>query len=73
MIPLEKSRSPVMRHLFLLLALVSTLIVASTSSADQVRATRSSVGAQRKGPVAKLVELERRKNEWLRQTFTNNK
>ena len=71
MIPQEKSRSPLMRRLFVLLALVSTLMVATTSSADQVRATRSSVGAQRKGPVAKLVELERRKNEWLRQTFQN--
>jgi len=60
-----------MRHLFLLLALVSTLIVAASSSADQVRATRSSASAQRKGPVVKLVELERRKNEWLRQTFQN--
>jgi hypothetical protein len=23
----------------------------------------------RKGPIAKLIELERRKNEWLRQQF----
>jgi len=30
--------------------------------------TSTQIGA-RKGPVAKLVELERRKNEWLRQRF----
>jgi hypothetical protein len=30
-----------------------------------------SVQAQRTGPVAKLIELERRKNEWLRETFLN--
>jgi hypothetical protein len=34
------------------------------------RASRS-VQPQRTGPVAKLIELERRKNEWLRETFMN--
>lgn len=34
------------------------------------RASRS-VQPQRTGPVAKLIELERRKNEWLRETFLN--
>jgi trigger factor len=29
------------------------------------------VQAARKGPVAKLIELERRKNEWLREKFLN--
>jgi hypothetical protein len=33
-------------------------------------ATRS-VQPARRGPVSKLVELERRKNEWLRETFLN--
>lgn len=31
-----------------------------------------SVQSPRRGPVAKLIELERRKNEWLRETFLNN-
>jgi hypothetical protein len=34
------------------------------------RASRT-VQPQRTGPVAKLIELERRKNEWLRETFRN--
>lgn len=34
------------------------------------RSTRS-VQPARRGPVAKLIELERRKNEWLRETFLN--
>jgi hypothetical protein len=33
-----------------------------------MKASRSQAStAARKGPVAKLIELERRKNEWLRQ------
>ena len=58
-----------MRHAMLLLALVTTFVVASTASANQVRSSNPEVNAARKGPVAKLVELERRKNEWLRQKF----
>jgi hypothetical protein len=34
------------------------------------RASRA-VQPQRTGPFAKLIELERRKNEWLRETFRN--
>jgi len=50
-----------------LMAIVATLVVTSVSNAQQIRGQQ--VGAQRSGPVAKLVELERRKNEWLRQRF----
>jgi hypothetical protein len=45
------------------------MFIAGTASANQVNTSRSSAEAARKGPVAKLIELERRKNEWLRQRF----
>jgi hypothetical protein len=50
----------------ILAAIVTSFVVASaaSASANQARPARPEV---RKGPVAKLVELERRKNEWLRQ------
>jgi hypothetical protein len=50
---------------------------AATQAQAQERAARPaqrasrSVQPQRTGPVAKLIELERRKNEWLRETFRN--
>ena len=57
-----------MRRALLAIAVLASLIVTGTASAEQMRASRSQVNsAARKGPVAKLVELERRKNEWLRQ------
>ena len=57
-----------MRRILLVVAVVSSLVIASTASAAQNRTTSQASGA-RKGPVAKLVELEKRKNEWLRQQF----
>lgn len=56
-----------MRRILLLVAIVSSLALASSASAAQNRA--STEAGARKGPVAKLVELEKRKNEWLRQQF----
>ena len=56
-----------MRRMIVLMAVVATLVVTGSASAQQIRGQQ--VGAQRSGPVAKLVELERRKNEWLRQRF----
>ncbi|MFM7289861.1 MAG: hypothetical protein ACKO6B_01350 [Planctomycetia bacterium] len=58
-----------MRRIVLVFAVLSSLAIASTASAEQMRAGRAQASAARKGPVAKLVELERRKNEWLRQQF----
>jgi hypothetical protein len=55
-----------MHRFMLLIAIVTSLVVASTASANQARTNRQEVNG-RQGPVAKLVELERRKNEWLRQ------
>jgi hypothetical protein len=43
-----------MQRALFVIAIVSTIVIGSSAS---------------KGPVAKLVELERRKNEWLRQRF----
>jgi hypothetical protein len=58
-----------MHRLMILAAIVASLFVASAASANQARPTAAQVKAPRKGPVAKLIELERRKNEWLRQRF----
>jgi hypothetical protein len=52
------------------IAVVSTLFIGGAASANQIR-NGQQVQAARKGPVAKLVELERRKNEWLREKFLN--
>lgn len=57
-----------MRRILLVVAVLSSLVIASTATAAQNR-TSSQSGASRKGPVAKLVEMEKRKNEWLRQQF----
>ena len=56
-----------MRRMIVVMAVVATLVVTGSASAQQIRGQQ--IGAQRNGPVAKLVELERRKNEWLRQRF----
>jgi len=56
-----------MRHAMFLIAIITTFVVASSASANQARPAQPDVAAARKGPIAKLVELERRKNEWLRQ------
>lgn len=56
-----------MRRAVLFLAVVTALVVTGSANAQQIRGRE--IGAQRSGPVAKLVELERRKNEWLRQRF----
>jgi hypothetical protein len=59
-----------MRKILLAVAIISSLVIASTASAAQNRTSNQANGA-RKGPVSKLVELEKRKNEWLRQQFLN--
>jgi hypothetical protein len=60
-----------MRRLALVIAVLSSLAIVGTASAEQLRTNaRPQASAARKGPVARLVELERRKNEWLRQQFS---
>jgi len=56
-----------MRRAMLVLAVVTSFFVAASARAEQMRAPNGQAAATRNGPVAKLIELERRKNEWLRQ------
>lgn len=56
-----------MQRMLVVFAVLTTLAIGT--SASQAQTSTAQVGAARKGPVAKLVELERRKNEWLRQRF----
>lgn len=58
-----------MVRLAILAAIVSSMFLVGSVEAAQNRAARQELQGARKGPVAKLVELERRKNEWLRQQF----
>lgn len=58
-----------MQRMFFAAAIVSALVISSVATAANSAPARSQVSAARKGPVAKLIELERRKNEWLRQQF----
>ncbi len=65
--PLGKKQESPMRRVVLFVAVVHALMVSGSVNAQQIRGRE--IGAQRNGPVAKLIELERRKNEWLRQRF----
>lgn len=58
-----------MIRLAILAAIVSSMFIVGTVEASQNRAARQELQGARKGPVSKLIELERRKNEWLRQQF----
>ena len=57
-----------MQRIVFVLAMIVSMTIGAAASASQV-ATRQPSGVRR-GPVAKLVEMERRKNEWLRQKFS---
>ncbi|MBU6222227.1 MAG: hypothetical protein KGR24_05680 [Planctomycetes bacterium] len=56
-----------MQRMLLVVALLATLAIGT--SATQAQYSNSQIRATRSGPIAKLIELERRKNEWLRQRF----
>lgn len=58
-----------MIRLAFVVAIVSSMFLVGTASAAQNREARQAAQANRQGPVKKLIELERRKNEWLRQQF----
>ena len=51
----------------MVIAVLATFVIGT--SASQAQNSSAQIEAARKGPVAKLIELERRKNEWLRQKF----
>lgn len=53
----------------LVFAVLASFAIAASSAAVAAQYSRgSSIGARR-GPIAGLIELERRKNAWLRRTF----
>ncbi|MFZ4636883.1 MAG: hypothetical protein ACOYMC_05710 [Pirellulales bacterium] len=56
-----------MQRMLIVIAVLATLVIGT--SASQAQNSSAQIEAGRKGPVAKLIELERRKNEWLRQKF----
>ena len=65
--PCPQQEPPLMRRIVLIIAVFSGLLIASTASAEQMKTSRSQASATKKGPIAKLVDMERRKNEWLRE------
>ncbi len=52
----------------LVLIAVAGLILASAGTA-QAQVGNGGYQQQRSGPLSRLIELERRKNAWLRRTF----
>ncbi|MFN5757057.1 MAG: hypothetical protein ACK54F_14010 [Planctomycetia bacterium] len=59
-----------MIRLAFVVAIVSSMFLVGSASAAQNREARQAAQANRQGPVKKLIELEKRKNEWLRQQFS---
>ena len=60
-----------MRRAFLIAIIMATMFIASSGEASAARYSqqRQSVATRRFRPFVKLIELERRKNEWLRSVF----
>ena len=60
-----------MRRVFLIAIIMATMFIASSGEASAARYSQQSqsVSTRRFRPFAKLIELERRKNEWLRSVF----
>ncbi len=58
-----------MIRLAFVVAVVSSMFLVGSADAAENRAARQSAQSTRQGPVKKLIELEKRKNEWLRQQF----
>jgi hypothetical protein len=56
-----------MHRMLIVAAMLATLAIGTSYSNAQYG--NSQIRATRSGPIAKLIELERRKNEWLRQRF----
>ena len=56
---------------FLIAIIMATMFIASSGEASAARYSQQSqsVSTRRFRPFAKLIELERRKNEWLRSVF----
>jgi len=56
-----------MQRVLFVIAILVSMTIGATASASQIASNQAS--GVRRGPVARLVEMERRKNEWLRQRF----
>ncbi|MCK4685295.1 MAG: hypothetical protein ABGW78_07145 [Pirellulales bacterium] len=61
-----------MRRMCLIAAVVATMFIASSGEASAARYSQQgrSVSTRQFRPFARLIELERRKNEWLRSVFS---
>jgi len=58
-----------MSKIVFVFAFALTVALSTFAHSAEPRAAGQQVGASRNGPISKLIELERRKNEWLRQRF----
>ena len=67
LVSLPHLRIPPMHRMLIVVAMLATIVIGT--SASQAQYSSQQIGAARQGPIAKLIELERRKNEWLRQRF----
>jgi len=67
LVSLPHLRIPPMHRMLIVVAVLATIVIGT--SASQAQYSSQQIGATRQGPIAKLIELERRKNEWLRQRF----
>ncbi len=67
LVSLPHLRIPPMHRMLIVVAMLATIVIGT--SASQAQYSSQQIGATRQGPIAKLIELERRKNEWLRQRF----
>ena len=65
LVSLPYLRIPPMHRMLIVVAVLATIVIGT--SASQAQYSSQQIGATRQGPIAKLIELERRKNEWLRQ------
>jgi hypothetical protein len=57
-----------MKRVLLVAAVLASIAYTASAFAAPSRG-QSGISATRNGPIARLIELERRKNEWLRQRF----
>ena len=53
------------------LLIIVFLSLTFASSAEGARYSRRSVRTRPQGPLYRLIQLERRKNAWIRRTFFN--
>jgi len=58
-----------MKRVLIVVALLATVAVGIAATATPSVAARAGFNQARRGPIARLIQLERRKNEWLRRTF----